>query len=112
MLNKKVSKYQIFISGDKKRSIDYIRHNDIPGKWQIMLFFNDFLVLFENLENFKVYSPTREVLLSSPCFEDTVKQGLQPMLEILFNGSRNNYESLPLAIDCIDVFKILNALKL
>tara|TARA_B100000212_G_scaffold341403_1_gene324492 strand:- start:1898 stop:2821 length:924 start_codon:yes stop_codon:yes gene_type:complete len=110
--NKHVSNHKIRISDNPKTYINYTRHNNIPGKWQIMLFFEEFLVIFENLENYKVLSPSREVLLSSPSYKDDIKQGLKPMLDIFLNESKNNFKSLPLAIDCIDLFKIVNNLRL
>tara|TARA_B110000879_G_scaffold210350_1_gene300239 strand:- start:705 stop:1628 length:924 start_codon:yes stop_codon:yes gene_type:complete len=106
-----VSMYQIQASAKNKFHIDYIRHNDIPGKWQILLFFRNFSVYFENLENFKVLSPTREVLLSSPAYKDDVKAGLKPMLDLFLGDDKAAFSKLPLAIECIEIFKILNNLK-
>ena len=109
--NKNISKYNIQISNRHSSSIDYIRHNNIPGKWQIYLFYKNFIVHFENLENFKVLDSDRKVLLSSPNYHGTVKQGLKPMLNLFLSQNKIDQKSLPLAIQCIDTFKILNKIK-
>lgn len=105
--NENISKYKISINS--KCNIDYFRHNNIPGKWQIILFFEDIFVYFENLESFLVINDKRQIIMSSKPNNDKEKPGLRNLLGSFLN--KDYSIQAPKVEDSIEIFKLVNLLR-
>ena len=105
--NKNISKYRISINSEC--DLEYLRHNNIPGKWQIILFFKDIFVYFENLESFSVFNDKRQIIMSSKPQNEEIKPGLKNLLESFLN--KDFVTQAPKVEDCIKILGLVNSLR-
>ena len=105
--NKNISKYRISINSEC--DLEYLRHNNIPGKWQIILFFKDIFVYFENLESFSVFNDKRQIIMSSKPQNEEIKPGLKNLLESFLN--KDFVTQTPKVEDCIKILGLVNSLR-
>lgn len=104
-----VSKY--FMKHKDEFYIDYIRHNEIPGKWQIVIFAKDHVIYFHNLERFDVFDSNRNIIFSSKPYESSIKQGIEKMLDSFINKRFLDPSKLLTVEKSINLFKFVDKIR-